>query len=233
MPRRKNTDELGAARERYSKLVSRYLRSLEAGELAEDRAAEVEQELRRMATFLLVDYETVRARAEKARRRRSGSDGAGQRLLRLMGARKGELPVLSFLGRATSITCEAGEFRGRDLMFTGPGGRYLLIVPEGRVQSRKKVVAEGSAESEEMYTEWHGFEPDGNDFEIDLPDEAPAGAGYAQEITYESDKLIQAGDRPGEPHAYHHAFDKGKRLYRAGDCLLIIGLRIDRRGILN
>jgi hypothetical protein len=58
--------------------------------------------------------------------------------------------------------------------------------------------------------------------------------GVAEKIWYQSDKIMQSGDRKGKVNHYVHDFDKGKRKVSKWDDIIIIhNLKIDERGILN
>ena len=148
----------------------------------------------------------------------------------------GELAgFLTQLGTCVELeTTEAlYEAAGDDYpMFTGPDGKMLLVCPAERVEPAAEA-SEGGEEASEMYETWHGFEPDA-DVEVALSGQAWREAGTAERIVYASDKIVRPGDREGDDSLYEHDFDAGEReVYEWGECLVITGLMIDRRGILN
>jgi predicted nucleic acid-binding Zn-ribbon protein len=121
-------------------------------------------------------------------------------------------------------------------IFTDPDGSLLLIVPDRRVQPAH--VPEGTAEeAEKMHEEFTHYEADEESMVMDLPDldpdEAPV-VGHAEEIIYESDKVMREGDEKGELHTYVHEFDEGERPVRQwGEVAIVEDVAVDGRGILN
>jgi hypothetical protein len=121
-------------------------------------------------------------------------------------------------------------------IFTDPEGSLLLIVPGSRVEPTG--VPEGvGEEAEEMHEEFTHYDADGESMVIDLPDSDPDGAevvGHAEEIIYESDKVMREGDQKGELHTYVHEFDEGKRPVRQWEDVAVVDdVAVDGRGILN
>jgi len=121
-------------------------------------------------------------------------------------------------------------------IFTDPNGTLLLIVPDSRVDMVE--VPEGTAtDAEEMHEEFTHYEADGESMVMDLPDSDPDEApvvGHAEEIIYESDKVMRPGDEKGEIHTYVHEFDDGQRPVRQWEDVAIVDeVAVDGRGILN
>lgn len=108
----------------------------------------------------------------------------------------------------------------------------IYIVPEYRV--REVTGAVNDLEAIEGYEQWHNYEADETDIEIDWPvKEKARSVGTALKIWYASDKIIQEGDN-GEVNHYVHDFDPGRRpAVVKGDILIIGNIDWDGRGILN
>ena len=138
---------------------------------------------------------------------------------------------LIFLGTATTLKTETHSADGEGLMFCDAGGTSLLIVPPA---CAKKVPASGLADPG-LFARWHGFKADTTAYEIDLPDDmVPAPCGFAERITYRSDKIQLAGDQWGTEHEYVHDFDAGQRAaFQVGPAIIVQNLKINHRGILN
>lgn len=152
--------------------------------------------------------------------------------------------ALSYLARTEpgSFKVNAGEKQVRaneeevHHIFTDPEGSLLLIVPDSRVETAE--VPEGTAEeAEEMHEEFTHYDADSESMVMDLPDSDPDEApvvGHADEIIYESDKVMRPGDEKGEIHTYVHEFDEGQRPVRQwGDVAVVDDVAVDGRGILN
>lgn len=152
--------------------------------------------------------------------------------------------ALSYLARTEpgSFKVNAGEKQVRanedevHHIFTDPEGSLLLIVPDSRVEVAE--VPEGTAEeAEEMHEEFTHYDADSESMVMDLPDSNPDEApvvGHADEIIYESDKVMRPGDEKGEVHTYVHEFDEGQRPVRQwGEVAVVDNVAVDGRGILN
>ncbi len=139
-----------------------------------------------------------------------------------------------YLGRALEVETTAGRYysRGDDFMFTDAMGQQLLIVPAEYVEEVTGAVDDDAAEA--FYELWNGFEPNGTDYRITIPEDEMLPAGHAEWMLYESDKITRPGDAEGRMHYYRHEFDEGLRpAMTIGKALLVSNLRISRRGILN
>jgi len=152
--------------------------------------------------------------------------------------------ALSYLARTEpgSFKVNAGEKQVRaneeevHHIFTDPEGSLLLIVPDSRVEVVE--VPEGTAaDAEEMHEEFTHYDADSESMVMDLPDSDPDDApvvGHADEIIYESDKVMRPGDEKGEIHTYVHEFDEGERPVRQWqDVAIVDDVAVDGRGILN
>jgi len=152
--------------------------------------------------------------------------------------------ALSYLARTEpgSFKVNAGEKQVRaneeevHHIFTDPEGSLLLIVPDSRVEVVE--VPEGTAsDAEEMHEEFTHYDADSESMVMDLPDSDPDDApvvGHADEIIYESDKVMRPGDEKGEIHTYVHEFDEGQRPVRQWDDVAVVDdVAVDGRGILN
>jgi hypothetical protein len=142
---------------------------------------------------------------------------------------------LVYIGETEKITIDdGGETKGLKGEFpTFVSEDKLYIVPEYRVQEVANMVDSEAAIA--GYEEWHNYEADETDFEIDWPaDEAAHPVGTALKIWYASDKVIQPGDEKGKINHYVHEFDAGKRpAVVKGDILVIGNIDWNERGILN
>jgi len=121
-------------------------------------------------------------------------------------------------------------------IFTDPDGSLLLIVPDSRAQPASVPKGTGE-EAEEMHEEFTHYDADGESMVIDLPDSDPDEApvvGHADEIIYESDKVMREGDQKGDLHTYVHEFDEGERPVRQWEDVAVVDdVAVDGRGILN
>jgi hypothetical protein len=142
---------------------------------------------------------------------------------------------LIYIGTTERITIEDGkhrkEMKGRFPTFVS--NDKLYIVPPYRVKKVKNKVEAVAAR--EAFEDWHHYDADELDYEIDFPAEKKAvPVGTALKIWYASDKVISDGDRKGTVNHYVHAFDPGKRPAAVkGDVLVIGNIAWDGRGLLN
>ncbi len=140
-----------------------------------------------------------------------------------------EVDELVMIGNVRSL-----DVAGRSIptsgyfMLTDTDRNKLLLVP------RERVVRENPSASD-VYEMWHGFPPGGRRVRLEAPaDKQMIPVGFAENIRYTSDKIIEAGDGRGHSHNYTHDFDAGKRVaYSWGDVIVIDNLKINERGILN
>jgi len=141
-------------------------------------------------------------------------------------------------------------------MYMTHEGDALVIVPEKYVtEVPRDEQAEGDAEASDAWEMWHHMKPQGGDHEIEIPLGPGERVGTATRIHYESDKLIEPGDRRGKQNSYFHDFEEGVHSVREyvmprGALVLTVGgtlgshdelamlhsegrLEVDGRGILN
>ncbi|MFH5833737.1 zincin-like metallopeptidase domain-containing protein [Halalkalibaculum sp. DA384] len=142
---------------------------------------------------------------------------------------------LIYIGTTEKITIDDGR-RTKGLQGAFPtfvSEDKLFVVPEYRVREVANMVESEAAVA--GYEEWHNYEADETDFEIDWPADKPAHpVGTAQKIWYASDKVIQPGDEEGKINHYVHEFDAGKRpAVVKGDILIVGNIDWNGRGLLN
>lgn len=175
----------------------------------------------------------------------------------------GEIPVsLVHIGRVSKFVVDGPDGRipyaagaHPSYMYMTHRGDALVIVPALYVEEvPEDDAAAGSGAADDAWEEWHHMKPQGGDHNIEVPAGPGEHVGTARRIHYESDKLMEPGDRRGKRNAYYHDFEDGHAVREydmpRGGLVLTIGgllgdfdglalldsegtLQIDGRGILN
>lgn len=144
---------------------------------------------------------------------------------------------LVYLGICERISIDArnGEhnMKGGFLMCSNMNQDRLFIIPTELVRKVEDQIH--NLEAEKLFEQFHHYEADDIDYEIDWPeDESATKIGTAKRIFYASDKVMRDGDHKGKTNFYKHDFDQGKRPAKVMDNILVVeNIKWNERGILN